>query len=133
MVEGTRESKAFVDCLLAVAFGIQVRLSSKCQLYNWQSHKKGISRMEHLVYFTFLFIFFSIPRFIVYAPHPELHAAPALLNTHRQAHPSPHPDLFSLSQSASALYLVTFLRRLCTSNKIHNNSIKGLDNLATLE
>ena len=33
---------------------------------------------------------FSVSEFIVYAPHPVLHAICALHNTHHQAHPTPH-------------------------------------------
>ena len=56
------------------------------------------------------FYFFSVPRFIVYMPHPVLHAIRALLSTHHQAHlPSTltpqNPQFVSQSPQSLMVYL----------------------------
>lgn len=38
--------------------------------------------------FYFILFLFGVPKFVVYAAHPELHEIHALHNTHNQAHPN---------------------------------------------
>ena len=63
----TESKTEYTKCLNDIFINLQVR---KC--------------LFHFI----LFYFFSVPRFIVYVPHPELHAICALLNTHHQALPT---------------------------------------------
>ena len=70
--------------------------------------------------------FFSVPKFIFYAPHPVLRAIHALLNTHHQAHPTPHPPhlqnpqfVSQSPQSLIVLILVTSPNGSGVSDSIH--------------